>query len=349
MKNTPVEPKCIFCAKNSDDGPEHVITNEHVIPQMLGGWIKLPILCNNCNSKVLGSFAESKMKQNSYIVAAIDKLKLQPPKSVYNRANITLSFDNGLSVRGKFTNGRRLKLIPTQQSDGSLIVSNEDVKTVLTKKLDRYYKDKGVSIPDIDKFYDQAPMNVKINIPGTSFSFIKKSDSKGKIEISNLAEPIPFIIPAAIALENIAGFSYSFAVQPAFDSFRDWILDDNLTNKVMNHNVFHQSLPPNTFNYQPIHYLRYSIIEDGLVCLVVLFNVLIFTVFMGFNPDLELLPNQRLLDKYIIYDIKDRELRNSTPPDAIVSEDSQFMETMYHLANYELRLKYSSTTSTSSV
>lgn len=118
-------------------------------------------------------------------------------------------------------------------------------------------------------------------------------------------------------------------------------------NKVMNHNNFYPSQAPNTLKYHPIHYLRYSIIEDGLVCLVVLFNVLIFTVFMGFNPDLTLLQDQRLLDKYIIYDLEKRKLLSSEPPEAMVTEDNQFMETMYHLANYELRLKDIPATSTS--
>lgn len=221
MEKKLIEPKCIFCSKNSINGHEHIITKEHVIPQILGGWITLPILCKKCNNHVLGRSAEAQMKQNSYIVAAIDKLKLQTPKKAYNRATISLSFENDISARGKFTNGRNLGLVPTKQPDGSLIVSNKDSKAVLAKQIERYKKKKGISIPNIDNIYDQAPVNEKISIPGTGFSFIKRGDAKGKVEISNLNKPIPFIIPAAIAIKNIAGFSYSFAVQPAFNSFRD--------------------------------------------------------------------------------------------------------------------------------
>lgn len=349
LKEKQFEHKCIFCAKNSDDGLEHKITNEHVIPKVLGGWITLPILCKKCNNDVLGRQAESQLKQNAYIVSAIDKLNIKPRKKAYHHASISISFDNDITARAIFNDSGSVKLRSTIQPNGSIIVPNENVKADLKKMVKRSFKTKGISAPNIDKIYNQAQLDVLTPIPGTGIFFKKISNSNGTINISNLNKPIPFIIPASIAFKNIAGFSYHFAIQKAFDPFRDWILDNNFENKVMVHTIFNQSLAPNTFNYQPIHYLRYSIIEDGLVCLVVLFNVLIFTVFMGFNPDLTFLPDQRLLDKYIVYDIKDRDLKYSIPPDAMVSEDSQFMETMYHLANYELRLKENPTISTSSV
>lgn len=332
------ELRCIFCSKNSDDGPEHVITVEHVIPQMLGGWIAIPILCKKCNND-LGRLSEAQMKQNGYIVTAIDQLKFQTPDKAYNRAEISLKLKNGTVTKGKFTKDRSLELIPTKQSDDSLIVSDKDSKKVLKKQLARIKKESGVSVNNLDEIYDKAPLDVLTLIPGTGVSFIKRGGSTGETTISKLSKPIPFMIPATIALENIAGFSYAFAVQDAFHPLRDWILDDDLDNKVMIHNLPHPPPAPNTLVYRPYHYLKYSMVEDGLVCLVVLFNAIVFSVFMGFKPDLSFLPDQALLDTYIIYDIENSELTTSVPPDEIIAEDKLYMESMYYLANYELRLK----------
>jgi len=339
MNRNPTELQCILCAKNSSDGQEHIITEEHIIPKCLGGWITLPFLCKKCNNEVLGRAAEGMLKQNAYIVTAIDKLRLQTPDKAYNRANISIDFDNEIKARGKFTENRGVELIPTKQPDGSIIIPEKDTKAILAKQIERYERDKNVTIPYNNGFYDSAPSDTRVIISGTEITFIKLKKMKGSTLISNLNKPIPFLTPMSIAFENIAGFSYPFAVQPAFDPLRDWILNDNLENKVLILNPIHPSQTPDMFHYEPYHYLRYSMVEDGFVSLIVLFNQLAFSVFMGFNPDLDLLPDLKLLDKYIFYDLKNRKLQCYIPPQSIFDKDTQSLEAVYHLANYELRLK----------
>jgi len=54
--------KCIFCKRNSEDGNKFELTDEHVIPEMIGGWITIPFVCKDCNNR-FGSNIESKLKK----------------------------------------------------------------------------------------------------------------------------------------------------------------------------------------------------------------------------------------------------------------------------------------------
>ena len=332
------ELKCIFCAKNSLDGPQHKLTNEHIIPECLGGWITIPFLCGQCNNKLLGSQVEGRLKQNAYIVAAIDKTEIGTAYKTYNRADITVEFEDGKTVRGKYDRKHQIKLVPTPQSDGSLIASEEESKAILFKQIKRFERDNNISVSFDEKDYESSPYDVLIKIPNTDKSFIKSRDAKGITLISNLVEPIPFLVPMSIAFENIAGFSYQFAIQPAFDPLRDWINNDQLQNKVMLLNPIDSSIAPNEYNYEPYHHLRYSMVNDGLVALVVLFNQITFSVFMGFNPNLNLLQDTQLLDKYMVYDLKNQHFSIGVPSKDVFDEDSLSLETVYNLAHCELRM-----------
>lgn len=339
MNQKQQELQCILCAKNSSDGSEHKITNAHVISKCIGGWIKVPFLCKKCNNQVLGSSMESTLKQNAYIVTAIDQLGLQTKDKAYNRAKISINFENETSAIGWFTKDGMTEFHPSKQPDGSIVVSESDSKKVLAKQVRRYERDNKISVPFNDEMFDSAPYDVLVNIPKTDISFIKRGEIEGFTQISNLKKPVPFIIPMSIAFATMAGFSYEFVIQPSFDHLRDWILKNELENKVIIHNPIDQSQIPTSFKYEPFHYVRYSVVEDGFVALVVLFNQISFSVFMGFNVDISLLPDQNLLDTYIIYDLENRELISRKPPKEIFDEDTLCLTTVYHTANYELRLK----------
>lgn len=321
------------------DGAEHILTKEHIIPECIGGWITIPYLCKKCNNDLLGSKIESRLKQNAYIVSAIDKLGLQPANKAFNRANISLDFENGIQARGRFTEDRRVLFVPTEQSDGSLIVSENDAKKLLVKKVQRFETANNLNVNFDPNSYNSMHYDQLVTIPGTNISYIKRRKQSATTIISKLTEPISFMIPTSIAFKVIAGFSYTFVCQPAFDPLRDWIQNDSLKNKVLLINPIHPSQIPNEFNYEPYHYLRYSMINDGFVAFIVLFNQLVFSVFLGFNPDLSFLPTQDLLDKYIVFDLRKRDLTNYTPPKKIFLEDTYYLYSVYHLANYELRKK----------
>ena len=338
MGNKQTELQCIICARNSEDGEDYKITEEHIIPECIGGWITVPFLCKSCNNDVLGSAVEAKLKQNAYIVAAIDKTGLETPDRAFRRANISLEFENGITALGRYTEARQIKFVPTKQDDGSLIVPEDETINVITKQVKRYEKEKGIDVKFDPSIIESTPYDILTNIPGTDISFIKRQDVKSTLLISNLSEPIPFMIPASIAFETIAGFSYSFIIHETFDPFRDWLQSNSFLYKVTLVNPINSEDPPNKLDYEPHHYLRFSMVEDGLVALVVLFGQLVFSVFMGFNPPIELLPDG-VLDKYIVFDLKTNDVSLIDPPANIVEEDNIYLEAVYHLANCELRLK----------
>ena len=86
------EPVCIFCKKNSLDGEDHILTDEHIIPQVIGGWLTIPYVCKKCNNLTFGSKFEAELKGNGYIVSALDKLNIKPKKEAYRAADLRLLF-----------------------------------------------------------------------------------------------------------------------------------------------------------------------------------------------------------------------------------------------------------------
>lgn len=304
--------KCIFCKKNSEDGNKFELTDEHVIPEMIGGWITIPFVCKDCNNH-FGSNIESKLKKNIFIVSAIDKLKIQPPEIAYKSAQVTLEFPGNIKTKGKIVGNGSVEFRPTLQDDGSLITPEGGSKDFLRKKIKRYEKAKKEKVKfDINE-YDRLPYDIVIPINNTGISFIKRKDQKATIVISDLSEPILFMLPAKIAFEHLAGFSYNFIQEREFDLFGEWILNEDVENKVRLNTVLSRMGNPKNLNYLPYHFIRYSLFDNDLVALVGLFGFIIFSVFIFVLDDISKFPNNRILDIYHIYDLNEKNFFSVLP------------------------------------
>jgi hypothetical protein len=326
---------CIFCKKNENDGRDHKLTDEHIIPEVIGGWITIPFVCKKCNNN-LGSEFESKLKKNSFVVTAIDELKIQPPDKAFNQAQIELIFSDEHKAKGRIAKDGLPIFIPTQQADGSIIANEQHAKEVLKKQIERYEKANNVRIDFDINTYDNVPYGIVIPIMGTDINFIKHEKKKAQTTILNLSEPIPFLFPAKVAFEHLAGFSYHFVMMNEFDSLRNWVLENNLQNKVIINTLLHRIENPREFEYLPYHFIRYSIIENDLVALVGLFGSIIFSVYLAHLSDLENNPILKILDVYHVYDLKNKELVPQNPPKDVFEEHSSYMDGIRALANYYL-------------
>lgn len=328
-----VETHCIFCKKNEKDGERHSLTDEHVIPECLGGWLTIPFVCKTCNNDLLGREIESKLKKNAFIVTAIETLNIQTKNKAYRSASVNLEFSNSHIAKGYFRNDGKAEFVPTKLDDGSIIAPVIKSKESIKKKIERYEKTKNVKVNfDINEI-DDLPCNIVIPIDGTPICFMKHEDKEAKVTISGLDTPIPFDIPAKIAFEHLSGFSYPFIMRDEFNHFRSWLLGRDLKYKVLRHTFFENFENPNELNYQPFHFTRYKFFDKDLTALVGLFGIIEYSVYLGKISDLETFPDKRLLDIYHVYDLKSKNLVfNTRPPTHTIERHNNCMETVCNLA-----------------
>jgi len=154
-KIKPKEPVCIFCGLNSEYGVSHKLTEEHIIPQVLGGWLTIPFVCKTCNNDHIGIKIESKLKKNSFIVTALDKLKIQPPDLAYRHANIEMDFKLSGKLKGYFDKEGKPEYSSQKIKDDSIITPESQAKDVLKKQIERWEKKTGRKVYQSGCFTDR--------------------------------------------------------------------------------------------------------------------------------------------------------------------------------------------------
>lgn len=315
---------CIFCGLNEDAGEEYRLTNEHIIPRVLGGWQKVPFVCKTCNNLWLGHKIESKLKRNGYIVTALDKLGIQPKKLVYREADIHLEFPSIGKLKAGFNSNGRPEIFTQKIEDGSIITPEEESDELLKKQIQRYENNTGSKI-SLD-FLDNAelPFDVPIPISGTDIVFIRRKNQKPTLHISGLTEPIPFRVPAKIAFEHLSALDYAFVLKEEFDPLCRWILsEDDNKHVILNHPL--RQVDPNDLKYLPYHYLKFEHDHGTLSAIVCLFGVLMFSVFLCKIENIKGFRNIDLLQYYHIYDLENRNIVSSIPPEYVVKNDKMYL------------------------
>jgi hypothetical protein len=330
--------RCIFCGRNSDDGEQYRMSDEHVIPQILGGWLTIPFVCVSCNSDRFGAQFEADLKKNGFVVAAIDKLALQPKARAYKEAKLTLTVDGDKPLKAYFDRLDAPKHFPQEIDDGSLIIPEDQAKAVLRKQIERYERDTGTKVQfDIDS-YDSLPYGIAIPIYPTNISFIKHRNRKGSLTISGLDQPIPFIVPAKIAFEHLAGLYYSYVLREEFNPIRDWLHhgDPEVNNHVLLIS-FLRDKAPDELTYQPFHFVQLGYQHESLSAIVCLFGTIYFSVFLAHIPDFGSFPFPQVIGTYHLNDINNQTMYTENAPENIQKEDEMYLEVVSQFGRVQTR------------
>jgi hypothetical protein len=117
-------------------------------------------------------------------------------------------------------------------------------------------------------------------VRGTDICFIKRQGQVGQVEILGLDQPIPFRVPAKIALSHIAAIEPQLAHGNSFRELKSWLLGSG-PNKFVMLNSPLQGEDPYQLNYSPVHHLTYRINGDAVSAVVTLFDIIKFSVFLG--------------------------------------------------------------------
>ena len=311
---------CLYCSVDPRDSP---LSDEHIIPGVLGGWLKYPCVCKSHNDQ-FGSDLESTLKKNVFVVRAIHSLGLQNLDKAYRHGRVTIETADGRELRGALI-GSEPRLIPSGVSNNELVVPEETAKAILRKQIARFEEEHNVHVKWRADDFDSVPYDQLCPILETDISFIKRKGGSGFVRIDGLDAPISFRVPAKIALTHLAALGYPLAQSSSFDPLKTWILQggDNrfgLIGRRMN------DLALSAIVYKPYHYIKYRFVDPHLLALVTLFSAIRFGVYLAEIPELSQWPHFSALDRYHVYDIRRRVVFGSRCPNELEQDHTALLD-----------------------
>jgi len=320
---------CIYC-KIENLGAE--LSDEHIIPQVLGGAFKIPVVCKVHNDK-FGHTIESELKKNAFIVTALDKLKLQPPNLAYRDAKIRIDLDNDIGLKGYLDEKGTAKIFPQDPNEGYKVIPEDEAVRVLKKQIERFEKQKGKKIDfDLDNF-EMFPYDLTIPIPGTDIFFIKRKTKSGRVMIHDLSQPISFRVIAKIALTHLAALNYPFVMKDKFNAIKNYIVHGDVNHFVMIHTLLHD-VEPKSIEYLPYHYIRMKFVERALAAIVCLFGSIKFMVYFEEFCGIDEFGNAALLENYHVYDINNKDIFPARGDDELREWDDMLIENVVLWAKF---------------
>jgi HNH endonuclease len=211
--------QCIICLKINCE-----FTNEHVIPESLGGNLQCDFVCRDCNSKFGGTF-ERKAKCDPSIRRAIAALQTVLP-SLY--ASIEKGQSHFLSTKAGQISGRyhdgEVVHSGTTLADGTLLVPDSKTQYHLTNMLTR----QGSRDEDIAaalERYQSAPLEVKVPL-SEGIAIIKREASYVGPDFTN-SNPLNPLVVLKIAYEFSVLVMGAVILEPPFNEVRRCLVQND--------------------------------------------------------------------------------------------------------------------------
>jgi len=309
------------------------LSDEHIIPKVLGGVFTIPAVCKAHNNK-FGYIFEGNLKKNVYIATALDKLKLQPPNLAYDKAKVKINLENKIDLKGYIDEKGKSNFFPQETNEGEKVVPEEETPDVLKKQIERFEKKYGKKINfDVGEI-DKLPYNIAIPIYGTDIVFIRRRSQAGSVILHGLDQPISFRVVAKIALNHLTALYYPFVMKDEFDAIKEYILVDGKNRFVMLHTNL-ENVDPKILNYRPYHYIRFNFIEGTLSAVVCLFSTIKFLVFFDEFNNVEELESIKLFDNYHVYDINNKNIFTDRGDDELRELDDMLLRSVSVWGMYE--------------
>lgn len=187
--------RCILCLKSSD------LSEEHIIPEAIGGRLTIKFLCPDCNS-LLGRDVEKAVKDDPSIRIALENLSRDIP-DLYSQITEKQPFyghSKAGRVPGFFRKGE-FYVKSKKMADGSLVQPTKTAK----KSIKTMLKRQGCTVTQIEEVlsnFEDAPSNKISEIhPGLEAS--KWDIEKTEIDFTGTSLMNP-LVPLKIAYEFIA-------------------------------------------------------------------------------------------------------------------------------------------------
>jgi hypothetical protein len=144
------------------------LTEEHIIPQQVGGKLWARFLCKPCNDR-LGDEVEAEIKNDPALQHAVRTLAPQIPALARRILESQLHIGRGPGgvVPGRIKNGK-FSVDASRRADGSVIQPTPDARKHIARVLQKY-SPAASNIAEALKRFDEAPDNRRIDItPGVA-------------------------------------------------------------------------------------------------------------------------------------------------------------------------------------
>lgn len=152
--------KCLLCLR------EEPLTDEHIVPEALGGKLISKLLCQGCNS-TLGASIEAKARSDPSVRIAVERLREQIPDLARRLMENQNFLANGPGPKTSgFIRGEEFRIKSQKHEDGSLLQPTDEAR----KSVDKILKKRGFEDSQILKSlrtFDEAPENQAVAVaPG---------------------------------------------------------------------------------------------------------------------------------------------------------------------------------------
>jgi hypothetical protein len=208
------DPRCIVCLE------QRALTEEHVIPAVVGGRLRSPFLCKTCNN-TLGTTIDARLKADPDVRRAALDLKGTLPGLVeaIEEGNPYIGKSAYGEVQGTVKKGefRARALSP---GDGSLLLPNPGAREAIVQMLKKQGRES--EIPGALAKFDAAPVNERITVaPGIEIIDWQTEAIRPAFKVG---ERVPDSWPLKTAYEFLAcrmgGAIYSPALEPLREVLR---------------------------------------------------------------------------------------------------------------------------------
>lgn len=323
---------CVYC---DVDPLSSSISNEHIIPRVLGGWITARIACKRHN-EILGEEIEGILKRNGYVAMAIARLGLQTPDVAFQDANVQVRFSKEHLMGASLGCSGSPHLVARTIDDGSFLVPDDQSLRVLQKQVRRYETTHNTTVNFDWGTFGSLPFDRVHRIPGTDICFIKRQGQVGQVQLLGLDQPIPFRLPAKIALSHVAAIEPQLTHRDSFRELKTWLLRSG-PNKFVLLNSPLQGEESSQLNYCPIHHVTYRIDGNTVSAVVTLFGIIRFSVFLGSSSLITEFPHLDVFEGYHVYDIQKRSVYRTRAPQEYAEQDRLFLDVVatFHQATKE--------------
>ncbi|MBW2035393.1 MAG: HNH endonuclease [Deltaproteobacteria bacterium] len=321
--------RCIYC-KIDELGAD--LSDEHIIPQVLGGWLTIPVVCKEHNDR-FGHSLESELKKNGFIATALDKLQIQPPNLAYREAETRIDLEYERGLKGHIDEKGSAKFFPQVSKEGHRVIPEDQTINVLKKQIERFENKTGKSINfDLEEF-DNLPYDIAIPVYGTDIIFIKRKAGRGNVIMYGLDQPIPFRVIAKIVLTHLAALYYPFVMKDEFDPIKGYIVHGGINRFIILHTLL-RNVEPKSVNYLPYHYIRINFVEGALAAIIALFGAIKFMIFFEEFESIDEFKPVDFLNNYHVYNIKNKNIFHAVGDDKLREWDDMLLRSVVVWGKY---------------
>jgi len=255
--------KCILCLENPSD------SEEHIIPESIGGRFTFAILCKKCNN-TLGTELVSTIKADPSIRLAITQLKDEIPdlfEQIENRQEYVGKDIKGNHVKLKYKNAK-LRVKAKKMSDSSLIFDTSKIAEIVAPQL----KKEGLSENEIAKLIKtiQESEDNKLIVLSETKKIIKHTFVSISPSLENpLMDQRVF---ALMAYEYLSLFVGSQIYDPKFQFLRDFIRSRVNLNDQFWLGYFRRE------KYAAYHSIHPKFTDSAVIIYITLFGYLVYEV-----------------------------------------------------------------------